>query len=401
MKSRIALFLTAALLALMLVGCGAKNGYQENIAAQKENVWQQWEYCLKTHELVYDTMRLALDEVQIGSEDLNWDSLLRARAMVSSAKLRLTNVILTGREVDEADYMALLKAGLEPELVLTEYEKIEEIFQQNLLILNHLENMLMSDIWLTYNAEYMEVWMEFCQALVTSNCEYLCLTTNYLMLQWDNSEKWQETLETYPTIASAADSWCDDPEQLTADRAEILESISQQQEMETIFYDELITDYTYFVLELARMQGLNEKYAASAYENIQDDMVTMHGAVTFFPLPNWLPEELITIYMDNEDSESRTVRLGEKIEPENILCWINCDGIEKVEVQVYTLLLKTFGMTVNEYEEEDYYQILCENGDCKLNVTWERGKTTIYLPAPVGCMVPDWYLATLQTNQNN
>lgn len=379
----------AMLVPIPLAGCK-----KQDISAQKQTVYAQWEYCLRVQNWICDTVLWALDETKPYSEEFSWDTLLKARAVVSAAKVFLENVELTGYEVSNEDYMALLNAGLEPEVVLTEYEELEYTLSQSLTTLTCLEEMLLTDVCFFPNAQALGDWLDNCQKRMELECQSLCQTTNYLMLQWGYPEKWTSFLETYPTIAEAADPWCADPELLTEQGIETLNQLSSIQTGEVEYHG--ISLYTHHLVQGTHIPGSRRNHYQ--YQKLLPYLQTIPGAGAFFPIPDWLPEELQIVYQisDSATGENRIIQYREAVETLPSLCQISCNGIKREQIEDYVSLLRALGLDVNEdFREADTCLIQCKNGDYTLSVHWKNGETDLYLPSPVGCLVPEWYLAAL------
>lgn len=58
----------AMLVPTLLTGCK-----KQDLSAQKQNVYAQWEYCLRVQDWICDTVLWALDGVQPFSEEFTWD----------------------------------------------------------------------------------------------------------------------------------------------------------------------------------------------------------------------------------------------------------------------------------------------------------------------------------------
>lgn len=378
----------AMLVPTLLTGCK-----KQDLSAQKQNVYAQWEYCLRVQDWICDTVLWALDEAQPYSEEFTWDTLLKARAAVSAAKVFLENVELTGCEVSSEDYLDLLKAGLEPEVVLTEYENLETTLSQSLTTLTCLEEMLLTDICFSPNAQVLGDWLDNCRKMIEMECQYLCLTTNYLILQWGYSEKWSTFPETYPTIAKSIDAWYTDPDLLTKKGIETLDHISNLQTGEAEYYG--ISMYTSDLLQGITILNRPGMYQ---YQKLLPYLQTIPGADAFFPTPDWLPEELQIVYQipDPATGEVRSIQYREAVEVRPSLCLFSCSGIEREQIKDYAALLQSLGLEVHtDFDEPDSCLLLCKTGEYTLSVQWKDGETDLYLPSPVGCLVPEWYLAAL------
>lgn len=383
------LLILAILIPILFVGCK-----EQDISPQKQTVYAQWEYCLRVQDWICNTVLWALDGAQPFSEEFTWDTLLKARATVSAAKIFLENVELTGYEVNSEDYLILMKVGLEPEVVLTEYENLKTTLSQSLTTLTCLEEMLLTDVFLSPNAQALGTWLDNCRELVELECQYLCLTTNYLMLQWEYPKKWSTFPETYPTIAKSIDVWSTDPDWLMEKGTETLDRISSLQTGEAEYFG--ISGYTY---KLVRSTSTSLTRPGNyQYKKLLPYLQTISGAEAFFPIPNWFPEEVQIVYQipDPATGEIRSIQYREAVETPPSLCLFSCSGIEREHIEDYAALLQSLGLEVHtDFADPDTCLILCKNGDYTLSVQWENGETNLYLPSPVGCLVPEWYHAAL------
>lgn len=388
-KKLILLLAAALLLTILLPGCK-----KEDLSLQKEAVWGQWEYCLKVHEVVYDTVLWALDEAQPFSEQFTWDTLLRARTAASGAKLLLEKLELLGHEVEEADYLLLLRAGLEPEAVLTEYENLWGMLRQNLITVSCLEEMLMTDVWLYPNAQALGDWLDNCRSRLELKCRYLCQTTNYLLLLWEAPEKWMSLTENYPTVASGAEEWCHDGDLLQISCAQTLDSLSALQTGDSKYYG--IAAYT---SNLLRETDARSRRGLYDYQKLRGYLQTIPGASAYFPLPLELPDERQIVYCvpDAASGGYRLLERGEEPEAQSLMCMISCAGVERDLAEDYALLLESLGLGVHTELDEagNEFVILCRSGSSELTARWQDGNMDIYLPSADSCTVPDWYLLAL------
>lgn len=375
------------LMLILLTGCK-----EQDLSTQKQEVYAQWEYCLRVQDRICNTVLWALDEAQPFTEEFSMDALLKARAAVSAAKVFLKNAELAGYAVSTENYMDLMKADLEPEVILTEYENLEVALSQSLTTLTNLENMLLRDICLSPNAQALGAWLDNCRETVELECQYLCLTTNYLMLQWECPEKWSSFPEDYPTVSEAAEGWCADPALLQEQCIEALDQLSNIAYGKAEYYG--ISLYTSQLVSGTQIS----RRAIHQYQKLLPYLQMISGADVFFPIPDWLPEERQIVYQipDPTTGEIRSIQYREEVEALPSLCLVSCSGIEREQIEDYAALLQSLGMEVlTDFAEPDTCLILCQNGDYTLSVRWENGETDIYLPSPVGCLVPEWYLAAL------
>lgn len=382
MKKRIiaavaALFLTMA----CLTGCGRK-GLDENELALQE----QWIACLEFSEQAYETMEWVFSYVEAFDNDNSWNSMMKARSACGSAILELNSMEVPEVLVTQEQYSALMEKGVEADVVYQEYQCLDIDCEYRVDILQRLEGYLLDGIYLAPSADRLTAWLETNRENIKLQSEYLCVTTNYLLLQLGDDTLWHEMPERFPVIAAAQDPWSQGPEALQEECGEILDAI------EALLMDENAylgtSEYILKIVEEAVCTGDMSRLKAAIHH--------MEGVPAFFPLPSWVPEEAMWHYLVPETGSNspRLVQVRETIDKVPSACYISCGVISQEDVIAYGEHLKQWGVeTYGTWNEsKDTWHLLAKSGSSTMMIEWKENETLLYLTEPVGCLIPELYL---------
>lgn len=348
---------------------------------QKAALREQWVYCLKASEWMYGQMLWAFDYADAYTRENTWENLLKARAACSSAKLALQQVEFQGRELDQEQYLSLMKRHIEADIVLDQFTRLDTECQQNLITLTCLESLLMEEVFLTPTARQLPNWVENCRKTIALNSEYLCFSTNYLFLQM-KEDNWGEIPEEFPIISSFCGQWSTDTEKLQSECADTLDELAEEMNGEIMY-----TGILQYALTL-----LQDAQDLSAY------LQPIANIPGYFPEPLWLPEDVNFYYMvpGPDTQERKLVPSGEALVQLPDTCYIRCGKVSLKEVEAYEQQLTDSGVSAYGAWSGEAYRILAKSGACKMVVEWTRDETVLYLSAPVGCLISEIYFAALQ-----
>ena len=264
----IALILAVVLLFLPLLS--RLQSDREQLREDKATLREQWAYCLRVSDWIYEKMLWAFGYADAYAKENTWDNLLKARAACGAAKLSLERVELQEPELTQEQYLLLMEQGIEAEAVLSQFDQLEVARQQNLITLTCLEALLMEDVYLAPTAKKLSDWVETCTQTLKLECQYLCLTTNYLFLQMGD-QQWGKVPEQYSVIFSSCGSWSNDSEQLQAEGASILDEIEAQLDGSVMYVG--FSEYSLTLVQEA--QALSEH------------LQLISGVPAYFPQPSW------------------------------------------------------------------------------------------------------------------
>lgn len=413
MKNTLYRIVTAIVVFLLLIvtmtACSTETDHDESLPAPTEertarqtdaaalqeakNVFlADWENFLAISEKINSRMMWALDYAEAFVQDSTWDNLLKARAACGAVKQEFQLLDLPERALTETQYFLLMDVGIEADVLLVEYENLHMLQSLNLSTLENLEKSITFDIFFQAVADNFPDWIENEQKLVQLDNAYLCITTNYLLLQLDDDSLWGGLKEKYPVIGSACGEWTTDAELLMRNCKTVLD---QGEKIELSIGEYIgVFDYTVSIVKEAATTGDLERLAAQ--------MNDIPGVPAYFPLPDWMSEAIPQYYLvtDPQSQELRPVAVGEEISQTPAVCYISYSGISREDVERYGDILMGYGLEPYSKwnDEAQNYQMLITGGESQMMVQWTKEETIIYLNGTVGCLIPELYLEAMCMN---
>lgn len=382
------------ILSLLLSGCGAKEPEsvqtQPSVTEEKQILLEHLTRYLDAEEAILGHARWALDYAQAYARDNSWESLQKARAAAAAAKQAVEYVSLPEYTLTKAQSDALTAAGVEVDALHSEYLGQAMSRTQKATMLGTLEAMLQQDVFLTASVSMFGPWIETNRNLLGDTCEYLCLMTNYLLLQLEDTGLWEQLPRKYPLIAEGQSQWSDDPGGLMESSTEVLDRYeSRFVEVEEYLG---VADYTLLLVQEAVQTG--------ELENLSRMIHQTDGVPAYIPLPYWMPESPRYSYVvtDPRTGDVKLVESGQALEEKIAACYIPCPGISREDAESYGQQLTAAGLEpyVQWNEETQTLQLFTVTGESQMLVKWTQAETVIYLTEPIACLIPELYLAAMQ-----
>ena len=384
MKQFFSAIMAVLLTVTILTGCGRRGLNETELTLQ-----EQWIDCLEFTEETYEIMGWVFSYAEVFAGDNSWDSMMKARAACDSAILALNSMEAPEPLLSQEQYSALMADGIEADVVYQESQYLDTSRSYRVDTLRRLESYLRDDIYLAPSADQLSAWLETNRKNIRLQCEYMCLTTNYLLLQLGDDSLWKEMTERFPTIAAAQTAWNRDPEALQVECGEVLNSIEDLLKDENAYLG--TSEYTLKIVEEAVKTGNLSRLAAITR--------CMDGVPAYFPLPFWMPAETMWHYLvpDTENDSPRFVQVGEPIDQVPSACYIACNTISLEDTTAYGEYLSQWGIeTYGKWNEsQDTWQLLAKNGNSTMMISWTADEVVLYLTEPVGCLIPDLYLRAM------
>lgn len=385
------LLITAAILLTLgtLIGCSSQPR-QASLREEKAALQWDWEACLEISESRFRQLLWVYDSVEVYVRDNSWESLLKARAACAAAMRSLQQLSPREQAVSQEQYQALIGAGIEADVVAMEWENLSAGITQTIQTLTMLETILQDDIYFTESVEILADRVTVGRQIVQDECSYLCLTTNYLLLQMQADGLWEELEGRYPTIAACRDPWYSDPEPIMSKCGAVLEDLQAQQTRLSEFLG--VSDYTLKLVE--------EAAATGDVSRLAKQMNRIVGIPAYFPLPGWVAENPAQCRYLITDTQTRELRLADPLEALSqapSACHLLCGGIDREAVEGYGQRLKSWGLEpyADWDEEAETYRLWVTSGESQLLVEWTRDETTLCLTSPVACLIPELYLLAM------
>ena len=402
MKRTILISLSLVLLLAVLTACGQQaNNQTQTIATtvpeeslaevsqeNKESLLSAWESALKVHEVLYSCKSWTLDYVEAFSDDNNWDSLLKARAACLSTKTAFEKTPLPEYSLLQGQYDELQAGGIDAELVKNEYLLISETVRTDIATMRSLDLLLHEEVFYRSVFAEFDTWCRYERSAMEDIAEYYCAATNYLLLQLNMPEVWEQMPEKFPNLFRHAAQWIPEEEAAVDAATGSLDRYEQQ------------------IVEMNAFQGAQEYSHALVKEALEtknldylaQEINKMEGVPAYIPIADWLLDDVKYEYLvtDPETQKKVSVRSGEKITSTPSALYVECAGISLEEVQGYAQQLADWELPVAagwETEGETYH-VFTKKEDIALIVEWTEESTTFYMSGSLGCLTTELLLLT-------
>lgn len=350
-----------------------------------------WHSCLQAHEETFHAMFWAYDYADAFCRDNQWDSLQKARCTANAALLSLQTLSLPENSLTQEQRAALLKRDIEVDVVTTELETLKTTLQYRTDTMTLLATHLNHDVYLNSNMDTVRPWLQSSQTYSRLEMEYLWLTTNYLLIQLNRQDLWEQWQTDFPTLAACATQWEEDPEVLMDRTDSLMDKLAEE-----IVLIEGYSGTSQYALDMVRQAIETGDLTA-----LGADINWLEGVPGYFPAPVWLPEELpFYSYMDEETLDVWLPTPGENVTDPPSSCYISCTGVLLEEAEHYADLLTLLGLEPwTAFDEATgIYQMLVTSGNANLTIRWTEEKTEVYLHDSPGCLIPELYLLTMLEN---
>lgn len=390
----LAAILAALMLCCLLPGCAASPAPSTAPAISPETAeaFQDALFrLLATHEQLQSGLTRTVEYMDEFVRDGAWHSLLTARAACSAALVDVIQMELPEPELSQEQISALLDADIEINVLQLEFEQLERnrTEQQNTLSL--LSYALEDDVFLkAFVEDSLPKMVENYRQIASLELRYYRNFANYLLLQAGTPEIWDQWSTRLPGLAACSGEWYDTTEDTAAAADGILDELELAlSEMGSVLGT---ADYT---LEVVR-----EAVQTGDLEPLSREIERFDGVPGYFITPAWLPD-VVHLYLvtDSALQEKRLVQAGEELTDAPSACYIMCGAVALEDLEAYEALLKSWEFeTYGVWEEPDTrYQLLVNSGESTMMIDWTAGETLIYLTDPVGCLIPELYLAAMLT----
>lgn len=379
----LALVIVLALTVSLVSGCG-RRGPSESETLMAE----QWHAFLAVNEQIFSHMHWACSYAETFCQDNQWESLLKARAAAGTAMLAIQNLALPTCTLTEEQCAELLRDGIEADAVLAEYESLEANRGFRLDTMNLLVNHLANDVYLKPDMEMIPLWLESSRSFTGMEMEYIWYATNYLLLQLERGELWEQWKAEFPVMAAHMPEWETDPDTVMDNTSRVLDAMAEE-----------LTSYSgyagtsQFALELVQQATATGDLTALAAEINRID-----GIPAYFPDTGFLPDVLpIYLYRDEETADNQLITAGEELTRVPNACYLSCIGVPLEDVTHYADTLTLWGLEpwLDLDQAAGTCQLLVSSGECTMMILWTEEKTELYLLNTVACLMPQLYLAAM------
>lgn len=380
---------------LMLSACGgqattAQESEAPTLSAEDQQILlSNWEEVLRFHEETNTQMDWAFRYIEAFLADNTWDSLQKARAACAAAKIACQCASIPEFTITDEQYSRLASAGIDVDSVFIEMTNLEAEWTDKLYALTNLEGKLQRSVFLTADVNALESWIDTYRSITLDLSQCLCLQTNYLLLQLDDSEQWERILTAYPVITEGHAQWCDQPSLLEEKASLALDSY----ETHLMRMDEYLgtSEYTLLLVQEALETG-NLDY-------LRDEIHIISDVPGYLVTPTWLPDHPDYYYQHilPGAEEQSLVAVGEELNQPPSSCLISCPGIALEDVTSYEECLKEWGVEhTGSWDEADReYELFIMFGSCRVLIVWTEEHTSLYLSDPIACLIPELYFLAM------
>lgn len=380
---------------LMLSACGGQmTTVQESeastLSAEDQQIFfSNWEEVLRFHEETNTHMDWAFRYVEVFLTDNTWDSLQKARAACAAARIACQRVAIPEFTITDEQYSRLANAGIDVDSVFVEMTNLEAEWTDKLYALTNLEGKLQRSVFLTADVTVLESWIDIYRSIILDLSQCLCLQTNYLLLQLDDSEQWERIITAYPVIAEGHAQWCDQPSLLEEKTSLALDSY----ETHLMRMEEYLGtgEYTLLLVQEALETG-NLDY-------LRDEIHIISDVPGYLVTPTWLPDHPDYYYQHilPGTEEQSLVVAGDELNQPLSSCLISCPGITLEDVTSYEERLKEWGVEhTGSWDEADQeYELFIMFGSCRVLIVWTEEHTSLYFSDPIACLIPELYFLAM------
>lgn len=391
-KSILSLCLAVMMLASLMTGCQEPEPEPEEVSVsideEKNLLLSHMKAYLENQDVITGQFLWVLDYVDAFVADNSWDSLLKARAACIAAQDYLSELTLPEFTLTDSQYDTLIDAGIEANVVKSQYLDISNSLQSDLNSLYLLNSTLHHDIFYASNMVGLKNWSEYHRTKLKDNAEYLCLFTNSMLIQLEMPGLWKKIPKKYPYIAEGQGEWCDDPEQLEKDTSDLLDR----------YEENLLKLNTTLGLSEYTKQLIEEALQTQNLEHLKAELNTVEDVPFYLPIPDWLLEDVDYHYLftNSKTQEKDPISAGQEITEAPSALYVSCAGVSREDVELYLEQLDYWGYTAyEEWSEEDQtYTLFLMEGDSSAMIEWTEEKTIFYISGPVACLATELYLLT-------
>lgn len=394
MKRRLCLAMVLVLALSLCTGCASKdvNATSTTSANALENEKQllldHWTRYLTVKEDIHSRMHWVLDYVDACLADNQWNSLLKARAACNAAAAYLQDYDLPAFTLTQEQCNSLIASGIEVDFVQAEYLNLPTALRQELNSLASLDALLNHDVFLQASWESLSTWSEACRGGLEDLAVYYGLSTNYLLLQLENPELWNNFPEQYPTLSQMTAEWEESPDALLEQGNAIL----NQYEERLAQMSECVgtSEYT--------LQLVQEALDTQDLTYLIQALHTVENVTCYVPMPNWMLEDYACTYrVDNLDTkEQEAIVSGQEISSAPSGYYVSASATQE-EVAQYAQALASYGFSPSAgwKKENGAYQVVLLEENVSLIVEWTEDETVLYMSDPIACLIPELYLIAM------
>lgn len=365
---KIAAFILALVLMMSCVGAQAgwvdlatKISYLNNMPTSEKKLFDDWCAGLQAANDLYGNMLWALDYVDAWTENQTWDNLITARAACILLAAYINDYEFPSLTLTDEEMAELSRSGVATE-VLIDYYRVS--YNSSEMYMNFRSNIfccLEADAVFAAELENVGELADWIRRSLESECEYLSLATNYLLMGMvgdatDGEALWSDFQSKYPIIFLQDTAWQTDAGQMEAVSADIALEI-----------DALLEEKNALLL----------KHIADGENTIMDyndgtprATIEIEGCPDMLPVPLW-HDPLDAKYASFSYGEDKTVVAhvcGEQLSADDCNIIYQHEDVSLAQVEEYMTMLEPYALAMAG--EENQWTVLME--DYSVSVSWSE-----------------------------
>lgn len=394
MKRGLCLMMVLVLALSLCTGCASKEANAASTTStnalenESQLLLDHWTRYLSAKEDIHSRMHWVLDYVDACLADNQWESLLKARVACNAAAAYLQDYELPEFTLTQEQCNSLIANGIEADFVQAEYLNLPTALGQDLNTLASLDALLNHDVFLQASWENLSVWSEACRGGLEDLAVYYGLSTNYLLLQLEDSELWNNFPEQYPTLSQMTAEWEESPDALLEQGNAILNQ-----------YEERLTQMSACVgTSEYTLQLVQEALDTQDLTYLVQALHIIENVMCYVPMPDWMLDNYVCTYrVANPDtSEQEAIVSGQELSSVPSGYYVSASATQE-EVAQYAQTLASYGFSpaAGWKEETGAYQVVLLEENVSLIVEWTEDETVLYMSDPIACLIPELYLIAM------
>lgn len=374
------------MLALSLIfsfsGCFART--EKAVLDCEEKITKNWLEYLAVNEAKYFAIIWGAEYINEFCKAPDITSYRRALAATEAVAATLCKLEIPEFTVTQQDINSAMQQGMDVSFLDIEFAALEADIAADITLWENIFRDVMTDGFWSYGTEYLEKQAQFQLDEAKNNIQYLCYTTNYLMLLLNKSSYFGNISERFPTLFKPDELFIDsfeDVEVKVSDCLDELESlISEQAEIAGI--------------QTANSIVFEDAISSGDYSEVYSYALDWGSKASTVPLPQW--DALPTVYSYRRDGQMENMAwtsVGEDLSevPNGLI--LEYEGLSTAQVSEYvdSLLGMGFEFTSSEESSDGVSGITHTDGTNGFTVQWEEGITTLCIDRENICFCPRWY----------
>ena len=347
-------------------------------------------------EMMYSDMLCVLDAFEQFDSTKDWNTLLMARAALSSARSDIVKQKLPAPEMTPEDEQAFMKRGIDISFLGTLDSQFKAVQTGLTTTCKMFTGNIMFHALLKYDWDICMRSVALERKLIHFYVQYLANTADWVLASINNpetAEKFNALLAKHcPETHARQRKHPDTPENIEASTQELMNN------MESLMLESSKT------LGAAnnRFNLTKDAVKKNDMEFIREETAKISHIPLAVPQPVWLKySDMYTVYLWQENGELKDILPRTKLDRAPDVCRITVYGIRLEEVKAYQQELEQFSkaaanqtgqIRVWSKDEGKKFTVFCKTKSSYFAVIWENAQARIIMLENPVCFVPRMYL---------